>query len=546
MPGQLIIRNLTRETLTLKQADQFEVQKRSSSAKVFGSITSNFTSIRNDKDPATQSSEYSSAKRKKALYHEIDNSVLSSKQNKADISISPFTTHETSIATVGAEHKKVKVLRLAFESSDGARYRIDVPAPSDESQTLKPMNPSAGNRQYTAIFNVDTSTLALFDTSNLSRWMEAMPDHLPLSALSIPGTHNSPTCHSALPSVRCQAVSPSAQLENGVRFFDVRLQVEDPGKADSDALHLVHSAFPISLTGSKHFRDLLKDIYAFLEKHPSETLILCLKREGRGNGTDAQLADRLYDHYINERQWHTDSGVPTLGDVRGRIVLMRRFNLGDRLKKEFHGKGWGIDATNWADNTANHYGGDIQIQDFYEMTDTENIDKKIKLVCEHFERAGAVSASSTATGMQQQRKANPLFINFLSASNFFKPGCWPERIAAKLNPAILAFLCEAHDVKDEEKGDGCTGVVVCDWVGEDGDWDLVRAIVGMNSRILMKEERGLEDEDGESGEDDEHTGPATRGTRRGRGGRGVGRARGRGRERGRGAHNELVNDTLHC
>jgi hypothetical protein len=142
-----------------------------------------------------------------------------------------------------------------------------------------------------------------------------------------------------------------------------------------------------------------------------------------------------------------------------------------------------------------------------------------------------VSNFSTAVTTANGQKRSPLFINFLSASNFWKPGCWPEKIAEKLNPAITAFLCEKHDVKDEEKGDGCTGIVVCDWVGEDGDWDLVRAVVGMNSRVLMKHDSRLEEDAGiDEGNADhvEGVGGGSRGRGRGRGGRGAGRGRGRG------------------
>ncbi|KAK3085196.1 hypothetical protein LTR53_020072, partial [Teratosphaeriaceae sp. CCFEE 6253] len=86
-------------------------------------------------------------------------------------------------------------------------------------------------------------------------------------------------------------------------------------------------------------------------------------------------------------------------------------------------------------------------------------------------------------------------LNFLSASNFWKAGCWPEKIAAKLNPAVTAFMCEKHDVGDKGidgpgqavPGDGSVGVVVCDWVGKNGDWDLVKCIVGMNSKLLLRE-----------------------------------------------------------
>jgi len=43
-----------------------------------------------------------------------------------------------------------------------------------------------------------------------------------------------------------------------------------------------------------------------------------------------------------------------------------------------------------------------------------------------------------------------------------------------------------HNEGMDPKGDGSTGIVVCDWVGLNGDWDLVRCIVGMNVKLEMK------------------------------------------------------------
>ena len=148
--------------------------------------------------------------------------------------------------------------------------------------------------------------------------MGKLRDHIPLSSLSIPGTHNSPTHYKALPSVRCQAVSLEDQLNNGVRFLDIRVQVESPEDTSSDRLILVHSAFPVSLTGNKYFRDLLNTVTHFLDTHPSETVIMSIKREGTGSATDAQLSRRLHDHYINPDQarWFTDNRTPRLGEVR--------------------------------------------------------------------------------------------------------------------------------------------------------------------------------------------------------------------------------------
>jgi len=41
-------------------------------------------------------------------------------------------------------------------------------------------------------------------------------------------------------------------------------------------------------------------------------------------------------------------------------------------------------------------------------------------------------------------------------------------------------------VRKKKGGDGSTGIVVMDNVGENGDWDLVKLIVGMNVGVLMK------------------------------------------------------------
>jgi 1-phosphatidylinositol phosphodiesterase len=290
------------------------------------------------------------------------------------------------------------------------------------------------------------------------------------------------------------------QLENGVRFFDIRVQPTSPEDPKDDTLHLVHAVFPISLTGPKKFRHLLDEVKEFLKANPSETLVMSLKREGTGNAKDEQLSTILKDHYTNPDEWWTRPRIPTLGEARGKIVLLRRFALDEQLKGEWDGKGWGLNAENWADNTPNCTCGDVCVQDFYEVLETENIEKKIQFCCDHFERAAAMVSPipGVTTDATNPVPPGPLFINFLSASNFWKVGCWPEKIAAKLNPAVTEFLCEKHDIGDkgldgpeeEFPGDGGVGIVVTDWVGKDGDWDLIRCIVGMNSRLLLRQ-RGI-------------------------------------------------------
>ena len=294
------------------------------------------------------------------------------------------------------------------------------------SHELTASDPNPRDR-FTGIYLPKSSWVALFSSSQADSWMSKLPDETPLGALSIPGTHNSPTYHPAPPSVRCQAVSPKQQLANGVRFFDIRAQPATENDENNDQLNLVHSVFPISLTGNKYFRDLFNTITEFLREHPSETLILSLKREGTGNATDEHFSKILKKHYTNPEQWYTEPEVPTLGKVRGKIVLLRRFNIDPPLNDVWGpGRGWGIDAATWADNTPDSTcpSGWARVQDFYNVTEDALIGKKIEYAQAHCERSGCCTFEAGAVRVEGAPKI-PLHINFLSASNFFKISQWP-------------------------------------------------------------------------------------------------------------------------
>ncbi|KAK5114874.1 hypothetical protein LTR62_002032 [Meristemomyces frigidus] len=487
-PGPVTIRNLTAQPLTIKLVERYETPNPKDFLPNGGfsvsNVSSNFTTLFSNKTSHSPAS--------------VNEKAQAFTKQDVDLRMEPFTTHVTDIKT--SERGPAEILRLTLQGDGGGRWRIDTPTPSSASQTLSPLTP-VPKHDYTAIYNSADHFLAILESTNLRNWMKEFQDETPLSALSLPGTHNSPTYHKALPSVRCQAVPPRDQLENGVRFFDIRVQPTNPSDPKDDGLALVHGAFPISLTGPKRFRDLLKTIEGFLDRNPSETLIMSLKREGTGNATDQQLCQILHDHYCSDQaRWYTSPSIPTLAQARGKIVLVRRFELADSLKGENDGKGWGLNAENWAYNTPDCTYGDVRVQDFCEVLETENIEKKISLCCDHFERAAAVVCPipGVTTDETNPVPPGPLYLNFLSASNFWKVGCWPEKIAARLNPAVKDFLVQRHDVGDKgvdgpgEKveGDGGVGIVVCDWVGQGGDWDLVRAIVGMNSKLLVRQ-RGV-------------------------------------------------------
>ena len=465
MVQPLTIRNLTSTPIDLKTIERFD------SPPPSGGEFRSFLSFSRPANPTAEELEARSDS-----FHVED----------VSIPIGPFETSKTNILPSVPESKAT--VRLTFES-EGQRYRLSIPTPKERSAVLTPLV-SSPSHEYTAVYLPEHSFLALYSSANLHCWMKVLKDETPLTSLSIPGTHNSPTHHHALPSVRCQAVTVKEQLKNGIRFFDVRVQPESPTDLSKPSLYLVHSVFPICLLGPRYLKPFLEEIEQFLDENPSETVILSLKKEGIGSASDEHLSLVVKQHYVDKSdKWFTEPRVPLLHEVRKKIILMRRFRLDESLKSEWGGKGWGIDASIWADNTPNALNPtrDICIQDFYEVLESQNIEKKITYVEDQLARAAeqAYPASGDAGGSSHLK--SPLYINFLTGSNFWKPDCWPEKIAAKVNPATIDYLCRVHNEPKQGKrlGSGCTGIVICDWVGNNGDWDLVRCIVGMNARIHM-------------------------------------------------------------
>jgi 1-phosphatidylinositol phosphodiesterase len=491
----LTIRNLTITTLELKLVERLEshTHPHLHKPKALAKVKAHTPGTHDADAPPTSST---------TTQKEEEERPSSAKQDITGVTIEPFSECHTPVHAPDPNHHHEQI-RVTFEDpSTGHRYSAEIPAYSRRSIVLRPhpKDSEEETKEFTAIYLPQHAYLALFSSANLSSWMSSLDPSLPISSLSIPGTHNSPTCHVALPSVRCQAVSVLDQLNNGVRFLDVRVSCpvyNNPPPLSPDSitlpvpeLSLVHSAFPISLTGPKHLSDLLTTLYTFLSSHPTETLLLSLKREGTGRGTDHHLSQILHTHYITPQQskWYTSPAIPTLSQSRGRIVLVRRFHLAPTIP-ESQG---GIDGSVWPDNVADGTCGSrtIRIQDYYGVNNATEIQRKVRFAQEGLERAAQGVHASRAGELPQGGPQMPLFINFLSASNFFNASCWPDRIAIKINPSMVEYLCMGHGAPGKgpgklDIGDAATGIVVTDWVGHQGDWDLVRCIVGWNARLQL-------------------------------------------------------------
>ena len=163
-----------------------------------------------------------------------------------------------------------------------------------------------------------------------TEWMQEIDDDTSISSISIPGTHDSAAVH-IFPgfALKTQSMSIADQLTNGFRYLDIRLAVESD--KDGDYLGFVHSVGKCRVKGnifSSQMRldGVLDQIYAFLKAHPSETVLFCVKDENSKD--DSREFEQLLFKSINQNRnsWYLYDSIPKLSSVRGKIVLLRRFN----------------------------------------------------------------------------------------------------------------------------------------------------------------------------------------------------------------------------
>ena len=177
--------------------------------------------------------------------------------------------------------------------------------------------------------------------------------------------------------------------------------------------------------------DVLKDVYTFLDEHPSETVIMCMKAENSKDDVAAvqkalyEMIDQASEH------WYLKNEIPTLGAVRGRIVLATRFDdklpVGsDRCGLYF---GWADqgDRTVLTDPTADSV---INGRETLCVQDRYNYDVGDKI-------------TAIRTCLDSSRAADDtFFLNFTSTSGSGAVG-HPKEYAKDINLDLYAYEWEA-------------------------------------------------------------------------------------------------------
>jgi len=284
---------------------------------------------------------------------------------------------------------------------------VDATSSSSSSSLLSSSSGSSGS--YPSIY---------------ANWMAGLPDSVPLTQLNIPGTHDTATwnysqetqdslqyatrCDGTVPAVarayRCQRKSIAESLESGIRFFDLRFAL-DPADA---RLVFWHSAALLSDLAT--VEDVLFGFYAWLERHRSETVILSFQYEHSTKlnaSSDSRVQRALFDALTSpaaRRYIHQSRGVvPKLGEVRGKIILFRRFDL-DALSpaEEYEGTipGLHMSPQRWIDNNPDFAlvhndstNATAYIEDYYypttHLTVSDNIEAKFDAASKHLQKAAA-------------------------------------------------------------------------------------------------------------------------------------------------------------
>ncbi|WP_278380579.1 phosphatidylinositol-specific phospholipase C domain-containing protein, partial [Chryseobacterium arthrosphaerae] len=138
----------------------------------------------------------------------------------------------------------------------------------------------------------------------MNSWMTGLQDNISISKISIPGTHDSGARVDAplLPgTAKTQTLSIAEQLNAGVRFLDIRCRHID----NSFTIH--HGPIYQNL----NFDDVLNACYAFLNSHPSETIIMSVKEEYDASNTTRSF-EQTFDSYVqkNSAKWDLGTTIP--------------------------------------------------------------------------------------------------------------------------------------------------------------------------------------------------------------------------------------------
>ena len=319
------------------------------------------------------------------------------------------------------------------------------------------------------------------DTSEVSssNWMSCLPDDIPLNELSIPGAHDATavkTRYFTQTAAQTQSLFTDDMLKAGVRYFDLRIY-----KKNNDFYMCHQSVNCKNRDGSDlKLQTVIDNMTGFLDENPGEALILQIKSDRDGNKNDQSIADYFKDLALQGKIYIGDT-VPTLGQARGKMVILSRLDLGkDTSTAKYQMPNcddkqvyWAIDVHtfNWGDEknktmtlTAEDLDYEVWTEDEFDVTRNEKWDyitnsllgdKSAAVRRDAAKDAGKHAWSIVYTSLSHQSVVGVIGEIALPFFNF-DPIVFPKDGADTINPKLLTLLREYSDLY--------TGCLVCDFI----------------------------------------------------------------------------------
>ncbi|AFU17013.1 putative two domain protein (plasmid) [Bacillus thuringiensis MC28] len=160
-------------------------------------------------------------------------------------------------------------------------------------------------------------------------WMANIPNSRRVSELSIPGTHGTMALHGGFAGAPGdifinQTMNLTTQLNSGIRYIDIRCRHHHNNFAIHHNFVYQHAFFG---------PDVLDPVISFLRRNPSETILMRIKEEYNPTGNTRTFSETFESFWSpNQRYfWTPTSSNPTLGEVRGRIIVLQDFPSWHRI-----------------------------------------------------------------------------------------------------------------------------------------------------------------------------------------------------------------------
>ncbi|KAK7899213.1 hypothetical protein WMY93_020066 [Mugilogobius chulae] len=194
---------------------------------------------------------------------------------------------------------------MSEESKDETQEETE-PTPSEEPSLSEP------EETKHEVFNNERS----LDSSSFHLdWMKPIPDDALISGLTIPGTHESLSRFGGALAA-CQVWTLEEQLKAGVRYLDIYVGIWHPWQKTAHVRDS-HWKFWQHMTLDEVFEIILK----YLQEYSTEMVLMKISIRGLFKDTVLEIVKKTIDKF-KSKIW-MDLKMPNLGDVRGKIVLVR-------------------------------------------------------------------------------------------------------------------------------------------------------------------------------------------------------------------------------